>query len=471
MLKTFHKVYFVYILVDLILIGLIFYIAYILRYNSLKDIFATGNISLPNFGKYTFALILWVIFIFIGFKKRRLYNTDRSKTIPKEINDVFISVLYASVLVSAVTFFGQYKFFSRKVFLINAILFFVFLSGWRVIKRLMLRKLILKGFHNINVLIIGAGEKGRMILDEIKALPWWGFKVTGFLDDNKKGAIDSVPILGKIENFSAILQKYFIDEVIITEPLSGRLMRELICKEKNGCGIRIVPEALEEDLSVYNKSYLGAIPLWSYQERVFHASFYGTKRLFDFALSLILLIVLSPVFLIISILVKLDSEGPVFFIQKRVNMKGMPFKFYKFRSMVKDAEQLKECLLQKNEVKGGVIFKMKKDPRITDLGRFLRKYSLDELPQLFNVLKGNMSLVGPRPPTVDEIQKYSYKHMQRLSIKPGITGIAQLKGRSSLTFHKWSKWDLWYINNWTFGLDLWILAQTIPAVIKGKNAY
>jgi lipopolysaccharide/colanic/teichoic acid biosynthesis glycosyltransferase len=139
--------------------------------------------------------------------------------------------------------------------------------------------------------------------------------------------------------------------------------------------------------------------------------------------------------------------------------------------MTKDAEELKPALLEKNEVKDGIIFKIKKDPRITGLGAFLRRSSIDELPQLFNVLKGEMSLVGPRPPTPDEVEKYNHFHMDRLSIRPGITGLSQIRARSKLTFRRWVKWDLWYVNNWSFRLDLQILWWTIPAVINGEGAY
>jgi lipopolysaccharide/colanic/teichoic acid biosynthesis glycosyltransferase len=139
--------------------------------------------------------------------------------------------------------------------------------------------------------------------------------------------------------------------------------------------------------------------------------------------------------------------------------------------MVKDADELKSSLWAKNEVKDGVIFKIKKDPRITGIGRFLRRYSIDEMPQLFNVLKGDMSLVGPRPPVPSEVDKYDHEQIQRLSIRPGITGLSQIKGRSELTFKNWVRWDLWYINKWSFWLDLVILLRTIPVVFKGKGAY
>jgi len=188
-------------------------------------------------------------------------------------------------------------------------------------------------------------------------------------------------------------------------------------------------------------------------------------------MSAILLLLLLPIFLVIAVLIRLDSPGPVFFNRPRVGMKGRIFTFYKFRSMVKEAEALKPTLLSDNEVKDGVIFKIRRDPRVTRIGKFLRRFSLDELPQLLNVLKGDMSLVGPRPPLPDEVKEYSPSQMQRLSIRPGITGLSQVRGRSSLTFRRWVKWDLWYVNNWSFWLDIRILLWTVSVVLRGEGAY
>lgn len=196
-----------------------------------------------------------------------------------------------------------------------------------------------------------------------------------------------------------------------------------------------------------------------------------SKRIFDVIVSSFLLFILFPFFLLIAILIKLDSPGSVFFIQRRIGWRGRVFSCYKFRTMIKDAEKLKVSLMDKNEAEGGVIFKMKDDPRVTRVGRILRRYSLDELPQLINVLKGDMSLVGPRPFPVDESKRIDSKYLLRFEVRPGMTGMAQVRGRSVLSFHKWMRWDLWYVNNWSFLLDLKILWWTISAVLRRKGAY
>ncbi len=198
---------------------------------------------------------------------------------------------------------------------------------------------------------------------------------------------------------------------------------------------------------------------------------YFLKRFFDFSFALILIIMLSPVYVVTAILIFIESPGPVIFKQQRVGLNGKHFPFYKFRSMVLNAEKLKDQLQEQNESADGVIFKMKRDPRITRIGRIIRKFSIDELPQLFNVLIGDMSLVGPRPPVPKEVAKYTLEQRKRLHLKPGITCIWQVSGRSDIPFTQQVELDKQYIKSRGFFKDLIILLKTIPAVITGKGAY
>ena len=459
-----------YVFIDLLLMAVSFFVPYILRYNSFSDVFT--KLWLPNFAEYCFVFALWAMFIVIAFKSKRLYSTDRSLSVPKELLQVIKRVSYTSIIVGSVVFFAQYKFFSRLVFFTSFVLLCTLLGGWRAVKRLILRRLIRKGFHNINILIVGADKIGRIVLEEIRKQPYLGFKVVGFLDESEDGFVADVPVLGKLSDFVSVAQKHFVDEVIVTISSEKKAVSELIMQaQKMRLGASMVPEQLEEPLLILDVSYVGIIPLLTYKVRKQRPSEVVFKRLFDFAASLVLIVLLLPLFVIIAILIKIDSSGPVFFIQKRVGLKARTFNFYKFRSMVKDADKLKHQLLERNEVKDGVIFKIREDPRMTKAGKFLRKYSLDELPQLFNVLKGSMSLVGPRPPLPDETKEYDDPLMDRLSVKPGITGLSQIRGRSDLSFSRWVKWDLWYVNHWSFWFDVKILLWTIPAVLKGEGAY
>jgi exopolysaccharide biosynthesis polyprenyl glycosylphosphotransferase len=470
MLKSSRRVQPLYFLIDLFLMALAFFVPYTLKYNDLYGI--PANLQFPHFTEYCFIFIFQVLLIVGRFRHRHLYSTNRDVTIPRELIQVITGIFYAGMITGAIIFFAHYTFFSRFVFITNFVSLVALLGGFRILKRLILRKLIREGFRNINILIVGTGKTAKLVVEEIKTRAYLGFNIVGLLGDLTEGHIEGLPILGKISDFAEVTGKYFVDEVIIAMSPRKKMVSNLIKQtQKMRIGVRIIPGLFEESPRIVNVGYLGVLPMFTYKTPLLHPSEAVSKRIFDFTVSLVLIILLSPLFILIALLIKIDSSGPVLFVRKRLGPKGIPFNFYKFRSMVKEADTLKDELLKKNEVKDNVMFKIKNDPRTTKLGKFIRKYSLDELPQLFNVLKGNMSLVGPRPPLADEVKKYSTHHLDRLSIKPGITGLSQIRGRSDLSFSRWVRWDLWYINHWSFWLDIKILLWTIPAVLKGKGAY
>jgi len=473
MLKESNKIYIFYYFMDCVLICLVFILVYYLRFD--PHDFLKLNITetySPNQAQYIFIFTLWGFLTILNLGMKNLYCTDRTVGILKEIRLVLNSTLTVSVFVGAIIFFTQYKFFSRFIFFTGTFLLFISLAGWRILKRVALRHLIRKGFHNFNVLFLGEDEMTAYLVQEMRDNSFLGLRPMGLITTQKKLSNMDLPILGSVDDFEVVCRKYFIDEVIISEATDAFLLDRIIkASREMSFGVRIVPFISTETPSILSIQQLGIVSLLTYREREHHpAEFFG-KRIFDILCSSMLLLILSPLFCLISLLILVDSGRPIFYIQKRIGRKGEVFNFYKFRSMVKNAETLKNRLKDRNEVKDGVIFKMKDDPRVTPLGRLLRKYSLDELPQLWNVFKGNMSLVGPRPFPVDETKKFNINHMPRLMLRPGITGLAQVRGRSSLSFHQWIKWDLWYINNWSFSLDLKILFWTIPSVLKGKGAY
>jgi len=470
MIKSFRKTQPVYIFIDLLFVFISFSASYVFRYNSIRTVFS--EFEKPFWSGYCFIFIFWYVLILIAFKRRRLYSTDRGISIFKEFSMVIGRLFFVSLMVGSVVFFAQYKFFSRFIFFASFFLLCIFLGGWRIIKRLILKKLITEGFHNINILVVGINKISEMVMEEIKNQPQWGFNVVGFLDERGNNIETGPPVLGRLEDFCNVAKKYFVDEVILTISPT-RPSAEILVEQakKMELGVRFVPEHLEQPLPIIDLSYLGIIPLLTYRTRVVHPSESVAKKILDFSLAISLVVLLFIPGIIIAILIKIDSSGPVFCVQKRAGVKGRLFNFYKFRSMIKEAETLKYELTEKNDSKDNIMFKIKDDPRITRVGRFLRKYSLDELPQFFNVLKGDISLVGPRPPLPFEVEKYGFSDMERLSIKPGITGLSQIRGRSDLSFSRWVKWDLWYINNWSFWLDIKIILATIPVVLKGKGAY
>jgi exopolysaccharide biosynthesis polyprenyl glycosylphosphotransferase len=295
------------------------------------------------------------------------------------------------------------------------------------------------------------------------------------LDDNpQKGERNLGPFtgLGPIDNLSRELVENQVDEVIITLPWQyhRRIMSVLRQCQQADVKARVVPDVLQLSLDKVDIEVLNGIPLISVKPHTIAGPQFAIKRAMDLTLGGLGLIIALPIMGALALAVKLDSPGPVFFIQKRVGRNGREFRAYKFRSMVADAERLKSQLEQLNEA-DGPLFKIKDDPRLTRVGRFLRRTSLDELPQIFNVLKGEMSLVGPRPALPEEVAAYEPWHRKRLEALPGMTGLWQVSGRSNLGFDEMVMLDIYYVENWSPGLDLSILIRTIPKVLIGEGAY
>jgi exopolysaccharide biosynthesis polyprenyl glycosylphosphotransferase len=327
-------------------------------------------------------------------------------------------------------------------------------------------------YHHI--LLIGTGPEARRFARHINSYPELGYKVIGFISESEAEIEETyynIKVLGSIKNIENIIKSVTTDEVIFLSP--SHMWEKvdqigLICEDM-GIRLTFAPDLFNLRISrTYFRKLVGT-PLISFITTPIGEWEALFKRAFDVAVSLIVLLILSPLLIIIPIAIKIDSQGPVFFKQKRVGLNGRIFNLIKFRSMVKDAEAIQDQLWTLNEMTGPV-FKMAKDPRITRVGNWLRKSSFDEITQLINVLKGDMSLVGPRPPIPSEVEKYERWQRRRLSVKPGITCIWQVSGRNEISFDEWIKLDLEYIDHWSFTLDLKVLIRTIPAVLFAKGA-
>ncbi len=453
----------IYVFVDIICIYAAIYLVLLARHGTLP--FAVsweGFFSSANPFKIVF--LLWVPVILFFNQTHGLYLTRREMFESLEIWQVVKAVALATLTAIVAAYLLKIQDFPRGVLFFSALGIVVLLSAWRVLKRLLVNFLVQNGYNNFNALIIGAGKEGILLSDELKKQPGLGIKVVGFLDDEKEGS------LGQLKDFERIAQREFIHQVFITVHPERQIFLKLLETAKDlNIAVRVVPQGYEYIIQDFIKYNIGIIPILEYSDIDVNYRHRG-KRLFDFFLSLLLLIVLSPVLVLLMIAIKVDSPGPVFYYSKRHGYNARVFSMLKFRSMVTNADELLTQLKHKNEV-DGPIFKIKRDPRITHVGAYLRRFSLDELPQILNVLKGDMSLVGPRPFPIHQVEKEDLRQLRRLGIRPGITGLWQIRGRSDVSFDKLLRWDIWYINNWSFWLDLYILFQTIPVVIRGKGAY
>jgi exopolysaccharide biosynthesis polyprenyl glycosylphosphotransferase len=349
----------------------------------------------------------------------------------------------------------------------------------RHIVSLRFRRSAREGIHHRNLVLIGSGQQAHEFIDSVSVSPEVGFSIRGFfLPGEEECPLEkeellkkSVSYLGNVYDIPRFLEREVIDAVVIAEePGKVKNLEELflVCEELGVeliMSLRIFPHI---NTPIYFEK-LCDLPLLHFATTPKAGLALFMKRLMDISGSLCGLVLLSPLLLSAAVLVKSTSAGPVFFIQERMGLRGRRFKLYKFRTMVKDAEKKLEELRHLNEVDGPV-FKMRKDPRLTPIGRFLRKSSIDELPQLWNVFKGEMSLVGPRPPISAEVEKYDRWQRRRLSMRPGLTCLWQISGRSELDFDTWMKLDLKYIENWSLTLDLIILLKTVPAVLSTRGA-
>mgnify|MGYP003392190712 CR=1 FL=1 len=457
-------IHFFYLIIDILLISVAFAAPYYFN-------LALMPVDLEGRNAYFSVFLFWGICLIFVLNIFNLYKTSRDLSISKEFFVVGKCVGYTSILAALFIFLLKIDIFSRVVFIESAFLLFFVIASWRFIKRIFVRQLVVKGFSNYNVLFIGANSETEMLIQEIIDNPFLGLRIAGIVDDKKTGGLADFRILGGFEKLEYIIKKYFIDEIYIAGNSSSHSMQEIIARcVKSGKTVKLLVNDFGVSLQKLSLGYLGTVPLVTYFEGVPVKANGLRKQIWDICISGLLLILFSPVFIIIALCIKLETKGPVFYVAQRSGKKGAGFNFYKFRSMVYNADNLKNQLISKSEG-DGPIFKIKDDPRITRVGRFLRRYSLDELPQLINVFKGDMSLVGPRPFPVEESNRIEYKHIPRLNIKPGVTGLAQIKGRSDLKFHNWMRWDTWYVKNWSLGLDLKILLWTIPAVLRGRGAY
>ncbi len=449
--------------IDILAITLAFQVAYYLEYSWIDRVF----INEKNFLiLYLFVLPFWLLILYFT-KVTEIPRTKRNRVL---LFEYFQSSLIIGAVLLVIYFIFKMSWISR-LFLINfTLLGFIFLFCARFIEYKIFRAYRAKGYNYVNIVII-ADDSSLSFIDNLLIYKEWGYRIFAIVTGSKQ-------IIEKYEKDVIILPEEFvkvlndlmevdvIDEVLYVKSkvISSEVRNVIRSCEELGVVFRLKYD--DKDLNLTNavKTNIGDKKFLSFINVPHNSYALILKNITDITVSLFLIVILSPVLITISLMIKIASPGPILFTQKRVGLRGRHFNLYKFRTMVVDAEKMKKDLESENEVDGPV-FKIKDDPRVTNIGKFLRKSGLDELPQLFNILKGEMSLIGPRPPLPSETQQYKRWQLRRLSIKPGLSCFWQIQpDRNSIKFEQWMEMDLAYIDNWSLRLDLVIFIKTVKTV-------
>jgi exopolysaccharide biosynthesis polyprenyl glycosylphosphotransferase len=459
---------------DLVLILVAFFGAYVLRYR-LQWFRAVDPAFQVDFWAYgPFAVALLVI-LPLSFRFSGVYPYRRGRS-PLEETYAIATATTAGVMVLIIaSLLFRPLLYSRLIFFYTALLVTLLLGISRGLIQFGFGYLRQYGVGVKRILLVGAGDVGRMVMRTVTARPDFGYQMIGFLDDNPaKGFTDIGPYkaLGPVENLNDILTQEAVDTVVICLPWQSHRMIQRLLRtcEQNHVRAQVVPDLFQVTKNQVYVEDLNGIPLIGTRDVSIQGWNLLVKRASDLVLGGLLGLVGLPFWLLIAAAIKLDSPGPALFTQTRIGKNGVPFRCYKFRSMIEGADDLRHDLGELNEATGP-LFKLRNDPRCTRVGRWLRRYSLDELPQLINVLRGEMSLVGPRPNLPEEAEQYQEWHKRRLTVSPGITGLWQVNGRSDLTFDEMVLLDIYYVENWNLTMDLGILVRSLPAVLHGRGAY
>lgn len=470
------------VIVDALLIIGGFNLAWWLRYvvGVMEEVAYPEFIPLANYHGMRHGLVLVILLVFIS---SGIYRMPRGQSFAIEASRLMHAILVALGLLVIALFFVRIPFSSRLLLGLSGIIVTLILLSIRLMKRLVKPIFWRRGIGVWRVLVVGDGTAARDVMRNLLQRPDSGYKLWGCLalDMHQTGntlLVDaarptSVPVYGSVQDLNVVIQARNIRQVIIALPSTEveavqRAVRTCI---RQNVDLRLAPElyGIAAHQVVIDSIY--GRPMLNLRKRSLTSRQQVVKRMLDLALSTLVLVPFGlPLMLVIAVMIKLDSPGPVFFRQKRLTRKGVIFWVYKFRSMRVNAEAELAQLEHVNEATGP-IFKMRDDPRVTRVGKWLRRTSLDELPQVFNILLGEMSWVGPRPPLPSEVELYEDWQKRRLGTTTGLTGLWQVSGRSLLPFEEMAKLDLYYVENWSIWLDLKILLMTIPAVVKAKGAY
>lgn len=468
-------------LLDLALINLVFILAYLTRYQLQVGAEVLEENQVP-LGRYWVSQLAFVIIFFVTLQFKGFYRTNRSTTLLDQLGLIASAAAYTVLTVVAAVFVFQPPSSSRLMYIYLFPFACLVMGGARFVTWFLRRQRLKQGKGVRNVLVVGATDVARRIMEAILDTPGLGYNLKGYADNTvrfsewslpltyKSG--ENVPHLGSLTDLPLLTDSHDIQEVLVALPATEHeTINEVItlCRDRD-ITFQLVPDTFELRINAIDLQEINGVPLIGLKDNRLTGWNYFIKRTVDVVLASLALLACSIPMLLISIAIKLDSPGPIILRQVRVGRHGRPFTFYKFRSMYIDADERFAELEKYNQTEGAT-FKMTDDPRRTKVGKFIRRTSLDELPQFVNILLGQMSFVGPRPGLERELNKYRDWHFRRYEVTPGLTGLSQVSGRSDLKFDDTVRLDIYYAENWSLWLDLKIILRTIPAVLKREGAY
>jgi exopolysaccharide biosynthesis polyprenyl glycosylphosphotransferase len=456
--------------VEMILDACLTVVAFLAAYG-IRSMVAGPAILLPHLALLPIILPMWT-FLLVFF---HAYRSPSEASIPQTVLATVRAVGGGLLLLLALVFLLKAHDVSRAIVITFGVLDWALLIATRMVRVWTFRRAIRRGEHHRRVLIVGTGNRAERLAGRLCQRPDGGIDIVGFLDSDPTlvgKSIMGAQVLGTLDEITPVLRDHVIDEVVLAIPraMIGVAEKVVLACEEEGVKIRLMADLFEINVARMVLDEFDDLPLLTFETVAREEWKLLVKRVLDLGLTLAAMPVVLPLMGLIALAIRYDSPGPALFRQLRVGQNKRRFVLYKFRTMVEGSEKLQSGLEHLNEAQGP-IFKIADDPRITLVGRFLRRSSLDELPQLFNVIRGEMSLVGPRPMSVRDVNLFDRGvQRRRFSVRPGVTCVWQVSGRSNLPFSKWLELDLWYIEHWSLLLDLRIILRTIPAVFRRTGA-
>lgn len=433
----------------------------------------TGWMHVQSVGTLLVLLCGFTVVLIANSRRLKLYAPMRFTSLLREQRLSVQSCLSSGLLLTGVLFLARPAVISRSIVVLTVSAVMIALSLRRLAYRLLLYRRYKRGVGLRNALIVGTGDEAQALGQLLRRKKNLGYALQGFIalpGAHSGGRVEGERVLGGVDSLFLHVRRMFIDEIFLTTPCERGVLLDLLEDARDlRVDLRLVPEVMDGLVWKSPVEYVGELPtIPLHRGRISEAGLL-LKRGMDLFFSFSMLLLLSPLLLLIALLIRMDSRGPVFYCSERLGKKGRIFQCIKFRTMVQNAEEQLDGIRHLNE-REGVLFKVSNDPRITRLGHWLRKYSLDELPQFINVLRGEMSVVGPRPPLASEVRKYKVDHLRRLDVMPGITGLWQVQGRQDPSFDSYVSLDVTYIENWSLWLDMAIILRTVGVVVAGTGS-